>query len=73
MLYDVATSRAYFAPEKNDAYHPYPIRQIVDRVGAGDAFAAGLIFAMSTPQLGDPAAFRPVCRRRVVSGSFHRR
>jgi len=52
MLYDVATDRASFAPlDANDEYAPYEIRSIVDRVGGGDSFAAGLIFALITDGL----------------------
>lgn len=54
MLYDAASDTAHFAPERDGAYAPYEIRSIVDRVGGGDAFAAGIIFAMTTPELADP-------------------
>jgi len=55
LLYDVATDVAHFAPLKNGEYEPYAIRNIVDRVGGGDSFGAGLIFALNTPELSDPA------------------
>jgi 2-dehydro-3-deoxygluconokinase len=52
MLYDAATDGAEFAPrDEAGQYRPYEIRSIVDRVGGGDAFAAALIFALSTPEL----------------------
>ena len=41
MLYSVDNDTALFAPERDGAYSPYEITDIVDRVGAGDAFAAG--------------------------------
>ena len=47
MLYDVAKQKPWFAPEVDGFYRPYEIRNIVDRVGGGDAFAAGLLFALS--------------------------
>jgi len=47
MLYDVSEQKAWFAPESDGEYRPYEIRSIVDRVGGGDAFAAGLLFALS--------------------------
>lgn len=47
MLFDVAEDSASFAPLSNGQYQPYEIRNIVDRVGGGDAFAAGLLFALS--------------------------
>ncbi len=54
MLYSATDDRSYFAPVQGDEYRPYGIRNIVDRVGAGDAFAAGLIFALTTPELSAP-------------------
>lgn len=50
MLYDARTGTARFAPTVEGAYRPYEIRAIVDRVGGGDAFAAGLIFALNCPE-----------------------
>lgn len=47
MLYDAPSDRAEFSPRQDGEYKPYEIRNIVDRVGGGDAFAAGLIFALS--------------------------
>lgn len=54
MLYDTAAAHPTFAPTVDGAYAPYEIRDIVDRVGGGDAFGAGLIrmLADDTP-LGD--------------------
>ncbi len=54
MLYDVATKQAHFAPLRDGTYKPYEIRDIVDRVGGGDSFGAGLIFALTTPDLSQP-------------------
>jgi len=57
MLYDAATGLAHFAPlDANGTYAPYEIRNIVDRVGGGDSFAAGLIFALLTEELCAPAS-----------------
>jgi 2-dehydro-3-deoxygluconokinase len=47
MLYDGNQDVAVFAPMNGEQYQPYEIRNIVDRVGGGDSFAAGLIYAMS--------------------------
>ncbi len=47
MLYQSADDVATFAPQRDGVYEPYEIHNIVDRVGGGDAFAAGLIFALS--------------------------
>ena len=47
MLYDVKTNSAKFAPIDDGVYKPYEIRNIVDRIGGGDSFAAGLIYALN--------------------------
>lgn len=55
MLFDVATDRAFFAPLNDERqYQPYEIRDIVDRVGAGDAFAAGLLHALHSTDFAAP-------------------
>ena len=46
MLYDASDGKTYFAPMRSGEYKPYEIKNIVDRVGGGDSFAAGLIFAL---------------------------
>ena len=50
MLYDAREQKAHFAPQTGGAYQPYEIYNIVDRVGAGDSFAAGLIYALTHPE-----------------------
>jgi 2-dehydro-3-deoxygluconokinase len=51
-LYDPATDTYEAAPCAPDgSYAPYEITHIVDRVGGGDAFSAGLIFAWNTGEL----------------------
>jgi len=55
MLYDAAAEEALFAPHSDGKYQPYEVRNIVDRVGGGDAFGAGLIFALTTPGLAEPS------------------
>jgi 2-dehydro-3-deoxygluconokinase len=52
MLYE-ANNTVYFEPSDGSKYKPYEIKNIVDRVGGGDAFAAGLIFALNTPELSN--------------------
>jgi 2-dehydro-3-deoxygluconokinase len=55
MLYDSAAKRAQFAPcDARGSYRPYEIRSIVDRVGAGDSFAAGLIHVLARAKPGGP-------------------
>ena len=53
MLYDYKTDRSYFSPLDDNKYSPYEIRSIVDRVGGGDAFAAGLIYAFQSDEYKD--------------------
>lgn len=55
MLYTAVDDQAYYAPlDAEGRYAPYEIRAIVDRVGAGDSFAAGLIYALSHDDLASP-------------------
>ncbi len=57
MLLDATADKVHFAPlDEQGTYRPYEIRNIVDRVGAGDSFAAGLIYALDSHEYGDPAA-----------------
>jgi 2-dehydro-3-deoxygluconokinase len=54
MLFDGASGISHFAPLHDGKYEPYEIKNIVDRVGGGDSFGAGLIFALNTPELSAP-------------------
>jgi len=47
MLLDVVSDTAYQAPLHSGRCEPYEIRSIVDRVGSGDAFDAGLLFGLT--------------------------
>ena len=76
MLCEAQSGSAWFAPIKDGSYSPYQIRNIVDRVGAGDSFAAGLIYALNDPQLRDPAgavAFAAAagCLCHSIPGDFN--
>lgn len=76
MLFDVETDEAYFAPQSGDGYQPYEIRNIVDRVGGGDSFAAGLIFALTCddyegPQKSLDFAVASSCLAHSVRGDFN--
>ena len=51
MLFDAKEQKAYFAPYEDGNYRPYEIRAIVDRVGGGDSFSAGLIYALTDDKL----------------------
>lgn len=77
MIYDVKDQKAFFAPlAENGEYEPYPIRAIVDRVGGGDAFGAGLIFALTSDQYSSAAdairfAVASSCLAHSIYGDFN--
>jgi 2-dehydro-3-deoxygluconokinase len=54
ILYDCNEEKAYFAPEDSGNYTPYEIKNIIDRVGGGDSFSAGLVFALTDDKLNNP-------------------
>ncbi len=77
MLFDKQADRAFLAP-LNDAgeYQPYEIRDIVDRVGGGDSFAAGLIHAINSDDLASPElairfAVAASCLKHSIKGDFN--
>ncbi len=76
MLYCARHQQVHFAPRVENAYRPYEIRNIVDRVGGGDAFAAGLIYALSSERWSDPAdairfAAAASCLAHSILGDFN--
>ena len=77
MLYDSISEKAHFAPLDNQGnYQPYQIKNIVDRVGGGDSFAGGLIFALITPELQNSAiaikyAVAASCLKHSIKGDFN--
>lgn len=76
MLYDADTKQAFFAPLQNGEYTPYEIKNIVDRIGGGDSFGAGLVFALNTPELANPAdairfAVAASCLCHSINGDFN--
>lgn len=76
MLYDVANDTPHFAPETDGHYTPYEIRNIVDRVGGGDAFAAGLLFALNHDDFDGPKtalqfATAASCLAHSILGDFN--
>lgn len=76
MMYDAAADQAHFAPVKDGAYTPYEIKSIVDRVGGGDSFGAGLVFALNTPELSAPEdairfAVAASCLCHSINGDFN--
>jgi 2-dehydro-3-deoxygluconokinase len=78
MLYSMGGQQNCFAPcDEQGNYKPYEIGHIVDRVGAGDSFAAGLIYALNTAELvRDPQqalafAVAASCLKHSVQGDFN--
>ncbi|VGO11987.1 2-dehydro-3-deoxygluconokinase [Pontiella desulfatans] len=77
MLYDAASDTPCFAPlDADGGYQSYPIKNIVDRVGGGDSFAGGLIFALVTPELAEPHkavkyAVAASCLKHSIKGDFN--
>ena len=51
-LYDISNGLQYVSPCVDGQYVPYDITSIVDRIGAGDSFAAGILYALGDPELG---------------------
>lgn len=77
MLYDPESSSASFAPlDGAGNYSPYEIRDIVDRVGGGDSFCAGLVFALGTNRYDNDAdnlafAVAASCLKHSIKGDFN--
>ena len=77
MLFDAAADRTLYAPlDAAAAYRPFEIRDIVDRVGGGDSFAAGLMFALNTTEHSDPQralhfAVSASCLKHSIIGDFN--
>lgn len=76
MLYEAESTTPHFAPLEGGEYRPYPIRNIVDRVGGGDSFAAALIFALASEELRsapDAIAFATAssCLAHSIAGDFN--
>ena len=77
MLYDAELNQPFFAPlDIEGQYEPYKIKNIVDRVGGGDAFAGGLIFSLNTTELNEPQtavkyAVAASCLKHSIKGDFN--
>lgn len=77
MLYEKESGHSLFAPvDESGSYQPYPIRQIVDRVGAGDSFAGALIHALQSDDYAEPGralgfAVAASCLAHSIEGDFN--
>jgi 2-dehydro-3-deoxygluconokinase len=60
---------------RDGVVQPWEIRNIVDRVGSGDAFAAGILFGLSQPaaNLQDTIDFATAagCLAHSISGDWN--
>jgi 2-dehydro-3-deoxygluconokinase len=76
MLYEASNDTTHFAPMSDGKYRPYEIKAIVDRIGGGDSFGAGLVFALNTPELSAPEdairfAVASSCLCHSIEGDFN--
>jgi 2-dehydro-3-deoxygluconokinase len=77
MLLDAVTDQVHFAPlDERGEYRPFEVRDIVDRVGAGDAFGGALLYAMNSKDFCDPAkalyfAVAASCLKHSIRGDFN--
>lgn len=77
MLFDRDSGEAHFAPlNPAGEYSPYQIRDIVDRVGGGDSFGAGLIHALysddcCSPEKAISFAVAASCLKHSINGDFN--
>lgn len=73
LLADFSHGAFFHAPARGRVH---AIPHIVDRLGAGDGFTAGLLFALTTPELADPAtsiqfATAAGCLAHSIEGDFN--
>ena len=75
-LYQADLDQAFRAPLQDGRPSAYAITDMVDRLGGGDAFTAGLLFALTRPGLAEPAqavafATAAACLAHSVEGDFN--
>ncbi len=77
MYFHARANKTFFAPlDEQGNYRPYEIRNIVDRVGAGDSFAAGLIYALDSDECADASsavafAVAASCLKHSIPGDMN--
>jgi len=77
LLFDTTSRDLHFAPTLGDgSFAPHDILRISDRLGTGDAFAAGLIHSLLTPEPGGlvgAIAFAAACGTLAhsIEGDFN--
>ncbi len=78
MLYDVASGVSHLAPlNAEGAYQPHEIHAIVDRIGGGDSFCGGLIYALNSEAWRAPKdalafAVAASCLKHSFYGDYNR-
>lgn len=78
LLYVADVDAVFQAPlrQEDGMLEPYEIRDMVDRLGGGDAFTAGLLYALTTPDLLAPEttvafAVAASCLAHSIQGDFN--
>ena len=76
LLYDAVQDKTFLAPLKDARYEPYQITDMVDRLGGGDAFTAGLLYCLTTPELSEPStaiafAVAASCLAHSIEGDYN--
>lgn len=75
MLFAAGSGTAVFAPTDSEGvYRPYEIRDIVDRVGGGDSFAAGIILGLGEeagPERTVAFAVAASCLKHSIPGDYN--
>lgn len=76
LLFESDSGCVHRAPLQDDTYRPYEITDMVDRLGGGDAFTAGLLFAFCEPSLHAPErvlsfAVAAGCLAHSIEGDYN--
>src|SRR5690606_9314466 len=76
MYFDATADQVFTAPQDDGQLQPYRVDPIVDRIGTGDAFTAGLLHALTTPELSEPQraiafAAAAFCLSHSIEGDFN--
>lgn len=76
MYFDTSVGEVVTAPLVDGELRPYRVDPIVDRIGTGDAFTAGLLHALTTPELSAPQtaiafAAAAFCLSHSIEGDFN--
>lgn len=75
MLYETGSSQSFLSPPPAGGFSAHDMPHMVDRLGGGDAFAAGLIFALTMQEFSEPQtavsfATAASCLAHSIPGDF---